>query len=107
MERVEVVGQLGCGQARLRRHHAAADVDAHRRRQECILGRDDAADRCPQAEVRVRHQTDGSGEDRQPRGAQGLLEGVVVQLAGPRGQVRVYLLRHRVRSPFLGTVTTK
>jgi hypothetical protein len=83
VERSEVVGQLGRREARLRRHHAAADVDAHRRGQECVLGGNDAADGCSQAEVCVRHQADGSGEDRQPRGPHSLLEGVVVELAGP------------------------
>ena len=96
---VEVVRQLGCGEVGLRRHHAAADVDADRRGQEGILGRHDAADGCSQAEVGVRHEADRPGQDRQTRGPQRLLEGVVVELAGPRGQVRVDLLRHRVRSP--------
>ena len=76
-------GQLGCTEAGLRRHHAAADVDPDRGGQDGVLGRDHAADRCPEAEVRVRHQADGPGEDRQPRGPERLLEGVVVELAGP------------------------
>ena len=107
MERVEVVGQLGCREACLGRHHAAADVDTDRRGQEGILGGDDAADRCPQAEVCVRHQADGSGEDRQARGPQRLLEGVVVELAGPRGQVGVDLVRHRLLPVSVVTVATK
>ena len=103
VERVEVVGQFGCREARLGRHHAAADVDTHRRGQEGVLGGHDAADRCAQAEVCVRHEADGSGEDRQTRGPQRLLEGVVVELAGPRGQVRVYLVRHRLYFPSVWT----
>ncbi len=83
VESREVVRQLGCREVGLGRHHAAADVDADRRGQERILGRDDAADGCPEAEVRVGHQADRSGEDRQTRGPQCLLEGVVVELAGP------------------------
>jgi hypothetical protein len=107
VEHAEVVGQLGRREARLRCNHATADVDTHRRGQERTLGGDDAADRCAQAEVRVRHQADGSGEDRQTRGPQRLLQGVVVEFAGPGGQVRVYLVRHRLLPVSVDTVATK
>ena len=107
MEHMEVVGQLRRREVRLCRHHAAADVDTHRRGQERVLGGDDAADCCSQAEVRVRHQADGSGQDRQTRGPQCLLQGVVVELAGPRGQVRVYLVQHCSLPISVDTVATK
>ncbi len=105
---VEVVRQLGGAQVGLCRHHAAADVDPDRRRQEGVLGRHDAADGRAEAEVRVRHEADRTGQDRQPRRPQRLLQGVVVELAGPRGQVRGDLLRHRLRFPYrLDTLATK
>ena len=98
----EVVRELGGTEAGLRRHHAAADVDTDRRRQDRILGRHDAADRRIQSEVGVRHEADRAGQDRQTRSPQRLLKGVVVELAGPRGQIRVDLLRHCSLSVFFG-----
>ena len=91
----EVVRQLGSAEVGLCGHHAAADVDADRGRQDGVLGRHDAADGCPEAEVRVRHEADRPGQDRQTRRPERLLEGVVVEFAGPGREIRVDLLRHR------------
>ena len=107
VEHMEVIGQFSRREVRLCRHHAAADVDSHRRGQERVLGGDDTADCCSQAEVCVRHEADGSGQDGQPRSPQCLLQGVVVELAGPRGQIRIYLLQHCSLPISLDTATTK
>ena len=58
------------------------------------LGRDHRADRRALAEVRVGHQGEVPGEDRQARGQRRLLARQVVELARPRQHVRRDPLRH-------------
>ena len=77
------VGQLVDPQIEPTGGHAAPDVDADRRRDHRGLGRDHGPDRRAHAEVGVGHQGDVARDDRQPRGAFGLLERGLVELARP------------------------
>ena len=64
-------------------HHAAADVDADRGRNDRAEGRDHRADRRALAQVRVGHQRDVREDERQRRGRLGLREGGGLDDAGP------------------------
>jgi hypothetical protein len=62
---VQVVGQVAGGERGLDRHHAAADVDADRGRDDRSVGGDHAADRRADAPVDVGHRGDVVEHDRQ------------------------------------------
>ena len=55
---LEVVGQVMRHQRGARRHHAAADVHAHRRRDHRTLGGDHGPYRCADADMDIRHGGD-------------------------------------------------
>ena len=72
----EAVRQVAGGERRAHRHHAAADVDADRRRHDRRPGGDDGADGGALAQVHVRHHGDVAMDERQ--------RGDVEQLAARR-----------------------
>ena len=73
-QRVERIGQPARLERGLDRHHAAADVDADRGRDDRALGRHDAADGRADPEVHVGHHRDVAKHDRQPRQVAELLQ---------------------------------
>ena len=79
--------------------HAAPDVDADRRRDHRGLGRDHRPDRRAHAEVGVGHEGDVARDDRQPRGALGLLPRGLVELARPAEHAGGDLVGHRAVHP--------
>jgi hypothetical protein len=79
----EIVRQCVGRQVGAGRDHAAADVDADRRRHECAVGGDHGADSGANADVRVGHERERSREDRQTRGARRLHNGALVEVERP------------------------
>ena len=74
----EVVGQVACRERGAHRHHAAADVHAHRRRHDGGPGGDDRADGGALAQVHVRHHrhvvvNEGERGDVEELAARGVL----------------------------------
>ena len=67
-QRLERVGQLALGDVELGGDHAAADVDADRRRDHGALRRDHRAHRRADADVCVRHERDVALDDRKSGG---------------------------------------
>ncbi len=57
-DRLQVIRQLVGAQRRLDGHHAAANVDADRGRNDCLLGSDHASDRRTLAGVDIGHHRD-------------------------------------------------
>ena len=76
---------------RLDGHHAAADVDAHRGRNDRAEGRDHGADGRALAQVRVRHQRQVWLDERHRRRALGLRTGLVLE---DRGEVHQFRHAH-------------
>ena len=52
---IQIVRQIFGEEFRSHGHHAAAHVDAHRRRDDCPFGGDDGTDSCALAEMAIRH----------------------------------------------------
>jgi hypothetical protein len=70
---MQIVGQVGGVQRRARGDHPAADVHAHRRRDDRAARRDDAAYRRALAEMYIRHHRQMAEDERQARGIDQLL----------------------------------
>jgi hypothetical protein len=83
----QVVGQVFGRQRGLAGHHAAADVHAHRRRDDGLERRDHRADGGADAEVHIGHGRDVLEDDGQARGVGQLALGLVFD-----GTPRVHIL---------------
>ena len=88
-QRLERVGQLVLGDVELGGDHAAADVDADRRRDHRALGRDHRADGGADADVGVGHEGDVALDDRQAGRLLGLADGLRVDVARPGDELVV------------------
>ena len=75
-QRLQVVGQVLGVQRGPGGHHAAADVDAHRRRDDGLAGRDHRTHRGADAHVHVGHGRHMPEHDRQARHVAQLLDGL-------------------------------
>ena len=81
--------------AGLHRHHAAADIDADRARNDCVAGRDDSADRHAVTLMTVRHQGDMVRQHRMGGEVAGLFQRARFDLGTPafdRNAVRLFVL---------------
>ena len=87
-KRLERVGQFGGVEIRLDRDHPASDVDADGGGDDRVPSRDDRADGGADAQVGVGHERDVPVDDREPGRAARLRERLLVELGGPRQQLR-------------------
>ena len=82
--RTQAVRQIGRRERRLRGHHAAAEVDADRGRDDGLARRDDAAHRRALADMHVRHHRQVAEDERHARCARELLACLVLDRYAPR-----------------------
>ncbi|MPM79784.1 hypothetical protein SDC9_126826 [bioreactor metagenome] len=107
---VQVIRQVGGGQRGARRHHPAADIHPHRRRDDRPLRRDHAANGRTLAQVHVRHHRQMAIDEGHPGGVHQLLAGIVLDRDAFGPQLDrlalchvLYLIRH---FSFLSTRST-